>query len=78
MNKTEKTIITTIGAGVTTYGFIKKGCEKKDIYICSAGVLFAAIPYIFEKPLLRNVEISASGINIKLKYSKKYKKCKNK
>ena len=77
LSKTDKTVITGIGAATTVYGVMKKGYEKKDIYICSAGTVFAALPYIFEKPILKRFEVSGSGINIKLKYDKKYKKCKH-
>lgn len=73
--KTDKIIITGIGSAITAYGYLKPGCKKQDIYICTFGVLFAAIPYLVEKKQKR-FEVSSSGINIKLKYSKKYKSCK--
>ena len=77
LSKADKQVITGIGAGVTMYGVLKKGFSKEDIYICSTGILFAAMPYVFEKiKKSERFEISASGINIKLKYDKKYKKCK--
>lgn len=66
LSKTDKAIITTIGASVTAYGFLS---DTKDAKItCISGVLFAAIPYIFEG--WKNIEVSSSGINIKLKFKK--------
>lgn len=74
LSKTDKTIITVAGFSTTVYGFAKSGLKKTDPIICVSGIIFTALPYIFENN--KRIEINSSGINIKLKFDKKYKKCK--
>jgi hypothetical protein len=73
LSKSEKTIITVMGTATTAYGFLKPGYSKEDVYICLSGVIFAAIPYIFDN-MPKWIKVNSSGINFKFKY-KKYK-CK--
>lgn len=74
LSKPNKIIITSIGVSTSFYSILKPGCTKSDMITTGAGALFALIPYLVELPSY--MEVNSSGINFKLKFDNKYRKCK--
>jgi hypothetical protein len=79
LSKNDKFMINSIGISTTVYGFVNNDMSIRQKNItCICGIVFTALPYLFEKNNYARFEVNGSGINFKIKFDKKYKKCDKK